>query len=297
MRVRLTAAAIFVALLGGYTALLAPSADAESTPSAFGSRLVTLINQARSQHGLHTLTVAGGTSTVATNWTNHMASAGGLSHNPNLGSQLETHGSPNWTTYAENVGDGDTSSADAMFTNYMNSPEHRSNILDPAMRYVGVGVVFAGGFAWNTLDFVDQYNSSSSSTSTTTTTKSSTTTRTTTTRTTTAAPRTTSVTKSVAPRTTVRTSTRVAPVVHHAAARKPAVHPVVHRAAAKVVATHATVTLPVHAAAPAPAPSPVAMATPVTSRGARNALALLAGAMILLVVASRFAIRALLARR
>ena len=144
--IRLTAGAIFVALLGGVAAL-APSAAAESSPSAFGSRLVTLINQARAQHGLRALTVAPGTSTVAANWTSHMAAAQGLSHNPSLGSQLESHGSPNWTTYAENVAFGDPSSADAMFTNYMNSAEHRANILDSHFRYIGVGVVFSGGDA------------------------------------------------------------------------------------------------------------------------------------------------------
>ncbi|MDQ1556593.1 MAG: hypothetical protein QOI02_1595, partial [Actinomycetota bacterium] len=62
MRIRLTAALIATALFG-LAAALAPSASAESTPSAFGSRLVTLINQARSQHGLRALTVASGTST------------------------------------------------------------------------------------------------------------------------------------------------------------------------------------------------------------------------------------------
>src|SRR3954449_7491250 len=169
MRVRLTAGAIFIALLG-VAAALAPSASAKSTPSSLSSRRFTLMNQARAQHGLRALTVTSGTSTVAANWTAHMAQQQALSHNPNLGSQLEAHGSPNWTTYAENVGDGSTSSADTMFQSYMNSPEHRSNILDSHMRYVGVGVAFTGSLAWNTLDFVDQYSSTSSTSTTPTTT-------------------------------------------------------------------------------------------------------------------------------
>src|SRR3954447_16352170 len=166
MRVRLTAGAVFVAMLG-VAAALAPSASAESTASAFGSRLVTLVNQARAEHGLRALTVTSGTSTVAAGWTSHMASQQALSHNPNLGAQLESHGSPNWTTYAENVALGESSSADAMFTSYMNSAEHRANILDSHVRYIGVGVVFTGSDAWNTLDFVDQYTSTSTSTSST----------------------------------------------------------------------------------------------------------------------------------
>src|SRR3954468_21065921 len=201
MRVRLTAGAIFVALLGG-AAARAPAASAESTSSAFGSRLVTLVNQARAQHGLRALTVASGTSTVAAGWTSHMASQQALSHNPNLGAQLESHGSPNWTTYSENVAFGDSSSADAMFTSYMNSAEHRANILDSHVRYIGVGVVFTGSDAWNTLDFVDQYASTSTSTSSTAPK-------------TTTAPRTTTSPKPVAaaPRTATKpaTTTKIAP--------------------------------------------------------------------------------------
>src|SRR3954462_7488249 len=128
MRVRLTAGAIFIALLG-VAAALAPSANAESSPSAYGNRLVSLINNARAQHGLRALTVTGGTSTVAANWTNPLDQQQALSHNPDLGHQLEPHGSPNWTAYGENVGDGPTSSADKLFQAYMNSPEHRDNIL------------------------------------------------------------------------------------------------------------------------------------------------------------------------
>src|SRR3954468_17902278 len=157
--IRVVAGAALAVLLG-VAALLGTSASAESSPSAFGSRLVSLINQARADHGLRALTVASGTSSVAANWTNHLDQQQALSHNPDLGHQLETHGSPDWTAYGENVGDGPTSSADTLFQAYMNSPEHRDNILGSAYRYLGVGVVFDHSTAWNTLDFVDQYASS-----------------------------------------------------------------------------------------------------------------------------------------
>ena len=298
MRVRLTAGAIFVALLG-VAAALAPSASAESTPSAFGSRLVTLINQARADHGLRSLTVTSGTSTVAANWTSHMASQGALSHNPNLGAQLESHGSPNWTTYSENVADGDPSSADAMFTNYMNSPEHRSNILDSHMRYVGVGVVFSGGFAWNTLDFVDQYTSTSTSTS-----SSSTTTPTTST-----APKTTSSPKPVAqaPRTATRTTTTKTVAKTTTATRRTststASHPAAtHKhAALKVRAVSHKPAVSRPAAAPVAAaahvlaaPSPVAMTTPVRGGSDSHILPLIAALGIALVTFARVRTRRVL---
>jgi len=153
-------AALALAVLWLTAGFAVGAAHAESTPQAFASRLVELINQARTQHGLRALTVTSGTSTVAANWTEHLDRAQALSHNPDLGPQLESHGSPDWTMYGENVGDGPTSSADTLFNAYMNSPEHRDNILGSKYRYLGIGVVFDGSTAWNTLDFVDQYGTS-----------------------------------------------------------------------------------------------------------------------------------------
>jgi hypothetical protein len=298
MRVRLTAGAIFIALLG-VAAALAPPAAAESTPSAFGSRLVTLINQARAQHGLRALTVASGTSTVAANWTSHMASAQALSHNPNLASQLESHGSPNWTTYSENVAFGDQSSADAMFTNYMNSSEHRANILDSSFRYLGVGVVFSGGNAWNTLDFVDQYNSTSSSSSapapshTTTSTKAPTASPKPLARARTA-PRTTTTKilakrPAQAARTAPRTSGRVTTLVQHGTA-----HVVAAKPHAVTPASTRTVRTVAPAAHPLAAPSPVALTAPSQNSGESHLLTLVAGLGIALVALVRVRIRRVL---
>jgi hypothetical protein len=207
MRIRLSAA-LALAVLLGTAAFLAPAASAESTPSEFSSRLVTLLNQARSEHGLATLTVTSGTSTVAQGWTQHLDADQSLSHNPDLGSQLEAHGSPQWTACGENVGEGPTSSADTLFQAYMNSPEHRDNILNPKYRYLGVGVVFDGSTAWNTLDFVDQYSTSSSQPRT----KPHTATQSTTT--TAAKP----VTRST-PRSTLRPAARPITTVQHAVSR------------------------------------------------------------------------------
>lgn len=276
MRTRLSAV-LAVAVLAGIAALLAPSASAESSPSAFGSRLATLINQARAQHGLRALTVTSGTSTVAAAWTQHLDQQQALSHNPDLGHQLETHGSPNWTAYGENVGDGPTSSADTLFQAYMNSPEHRDNILGSAYRYLGVGVVFDGSTAWNTLDFVDQYS--------TTTSKPRTTTSTTTPTATHSAPRVAKpATRTVARPAAVR---HVAPARPVTRPRPAAAHPV--RVKALASSAPAVVTPPVAepvtklaAALPAPIHVP---------GGPRDTAPILAAAAaILLVVGTRFAI-------
>jgi hypothetical protein len=141
-------------------ALLVPgSAQAASyTPESYAARLLTLFNATRQQHGLAPLALASGTTTVATGWSQRLAAAGQLSHNPNLRTQLESHGSASWTVYGENVGDADTQDPDGLFDAYMASPEHRENVLTKGYRYIGNAVVFAGGRAWNTMDFVDAYS-------------------------------------------------------------------------------------------------------------------------------------------
>jgi hypothetical protein len=301
MRGRVTAGAVIAALVG-LAALLAPSAFAESSPSAFGSRLVTLVNQARAQHGLRALTVAGGTSTVAAGWTQHLAEQQALSHNPDLASQLESHGSPDWTTYAENVATGSPPSADAMFQDYMNSPEHRDNILDGHFRYIGVGVVFTGSTAWNTLDFVDQYAGSTSpstttqSTSTqTTTTKPSTTQPSTTKTSTTTTTATKTTTHTAAPRIAARPAARTVVVPHRATHAAPRPRAVVHRP----LVHSQTVALPVAPAAPrlVTAPSPVALTTPDHGTGGHGNAPLLVALSMLLVVAVRLGLALVLRRR
>jgi uncharacterized protein YkwD len=197
MRTKVVVSAVLATVAGTFIAV-APSASAESSGSAFSSRLVTLVNEARSQHGLRPLTVASGTTVVASGWSSHMAATNTLAHNPNLQSQLESHGSPNWTTYGENVGEGPSSSADKLFTAYMNSPEHRANILASGYRYIGIATVFSGTVAWNTMDFVDQYGGT----------------------------------------TTAPVHHYTAPAPRYYAAPKPAPHPVAHKPATRPAAPH-----------------------------------------------------------
>jgi uncharacterized protein YkwD len=143
------------------TAVAVPAqASGSSTPlSRFDQRLLDDINHARAAQGLRALTPAAGTTDVAHHWTCHLASTKSLEHNGRLGSQLDSHGSRSWTTYAENVGYvGHRSGADKLFRIYMQSPEHRDNILDPSMRYVGLWSKRSGKFRFNTIDFVGSHS-------------------------------------------------------------------------------------------------------------------------------------------
>ena len=142
---------------------LAESASAGTylTLSTFDSRLLADINNARAAHGVRRLIAVAGTTDVAHGWSCKLASLRSLSHNPNLGSQLESHGSYYWTTYGENVGmESSSSGADTLFRAYMNSPMHRANILDPDYKYIGIFTKRTSLFRWNTLDFVGRTSTS-----------------------------------------------------------------------------------------------------------------------------------------
>jgi uncharacterized protein YkwD len=131
------------------------SAGTYVTLSTFDARLLADINHARASRGIRTLTAVAGTTDVAHGWSCRLASLRSLSHNPSLASQLESHGSRNWTTYGENVGmESSSSGADALFRAYMNSAPHRANILDPDYKYIGIYTKRGAVFRWNTLDFV-----------------------------------------------------------------------------------------------------------------------------------------------
>jgi uncharacterized protein YkwD len=101
------------------------------------SQFVSRINSLRASKGLNQLQVSGELVGVARAWTDRMVSAGQISHNPNLGSQV----SGAWTKLGENVGVGHN--VDGLMQAFINSPSHYANLVDPAWTFVGVGVSHA----------------------------------------------------------------------------------------------------------------------------------------------------------
>ena len=121
-----TAVAVTVGAIVGSAAFAAP---AFASPSG---DLAAATNAARAAAGLPGLQIDGQLSAVAQAWANHLAAANVLSHNGALRSQVS-----NWTNLGENVGmAGDIPSVQQAF---MNSPEHRANILNPSYTLMGVG--------------------------------------------------------------------------------------------------------------------------------------------------------------
>ena len=102
---------------------------------------VTKINAARAAAGLPAVSVSGDLVAVARQHSSAMAGRKALYHSSLSGICC-------FTSLAENVGSGATTAA--VHAAFMGSSGHRANILNPAMRHVGVGVVSSGGQLWVT---------------------------------------------------------------------------------------------------------------------------------------------------
>lgn len=124
-----------------------------ATAPAFASTseancFLSAINTERASGGLPALASNAALVSIAQTWSQHLASAGTLSHNPNLASLAPA----SWMKLGENVGMGPT--CDAIATAFWNSPEHKANIMDPAFSQVGVATVDASGTIFVTEDFM-----------------------------------------------------------------------------------------------------------------------------------------------
>ncbi|MEP6761166.1 MAG: CAP domain-containing protein [Sporichthyaceae bacterium] len=114
--------------------------------SASTSSILSAVNSARAGAGRRPLSLRSDLSAVAYRWSQHMAATGTLAHNPSLTRQVS-----NWRWVGENVGYGPDWSA--VETAFMNSPGHRSNILDSDYSQIGIGVVIRGNRVWITQVF------------------------------------------------------------------------------------------------------------------------------------------------
>ncbi|MBA3944430.1 MAG: CAP domain-containing protein [Herpetosiphonaceae bacterium] len=106
-----------------------------------------LINAQRGGAGLAPLRVSSTLMTIAQSYSQVQAQQASISHTgpdgANPGQRLDRSGYK-WAAYGENLAAGQ-SSADAVVTSWMNSPEHRANILNSTFRDVGVGLTHRSG--------------------------------------------------------------------------------------------------------------------------------------------------------
>lgn len=144
-------------ILGGAllaaTLLVVPAAPASAAPtdSAAESRFLGLLNMARAGSGKSLLVLDPSLSNVSRNWSNRMADANDLRHNPSYGAEITRWVTSSWTVAGENVGVG--GSPDSLHNAFWNSIGHRNNVLGDYNR-VGIGAVRAHDRLWVTFNFL-----------------------------------------------------------------------------------------------------------------------------------------------
>jgi uncharacterized protein YkwD len=119
--------------------VLAPEpAGASAGPVSSEKAFVTRINALRAGRQLPALRVDAGLRRKARRWAGQMAAKRRIWH-----STLSDGVTADWQKLGENVGRGP--SVGPLHNAFVNSPLHYANLVDPAFRYIGVGVVTVGG--------------------------------------------------------------------------------------------------------------------------------------------------------
>jgi uncharacterized protein YkwD len=109
-------------------------------------------NEARAAHGLPALANDTGIQWIPVEWSDAMASAQNLSHNPNYGERIFAARAQAMTA-GENVG-RTTGDSRLVFDEFMKSSGHRSKILAGEHTHTSAGCVRdAGGQLWVTVNF------------------------------------------------------------------------------------------------------------------------------------------------
>ncbi len=106
------------------------------------------INGLRASLGLPTLAIDPELAGQARIWAQTMKDAGNIFHTDHLDSGI----SADWQKLGENVGVGGT--VDSLFDAFVASPKHYENLVDPAYRFVGIGVVWDGDRMFTTHRFM-----------------------------------------------------------------------------------------------------------------------------------------------
>ncbi|MEU2718689.1 CAP domain-containing protein [Streptomyces sp. NPDC007205] len=116
-------------------------------------RILQLVNKERAAAGLHPLTLNSRLSKAAQAHSNEMARTSLYSHTgpdgSSPGDRIQKSGY-SWSMWAENIHHRQ-GSPETIMADWMHSPGHRANILNPRLREIGIGVD-SGGTYW-TQDF------------------------------------------------------------------------------------------------------------------------------------------------
>lgn len=115
--------------------------------SSMAEHILALVNQQRSANGLPALTLNGKLTSAAQSYAEQMQRTGYFSHTAQDGTTFkqrdEAAGYTNWVWLGENIAYGQPTAEDVMVA-WMNSPEHKANILNVKAKELGVGYAPGG---------------------------------------------------------------------------------------------------------------------------------------------------------
>ena len=130
--------ALLTALMPFGFADAAPGSPVQQWGPGEEAAFIAKINGLRSSKGLAPLSVDGELTEQSRRWAEQMRQRGGISHAPDLSVGVTA----DWGKLGENVGVG--GDVESLFQAFVDSPGHYENLVDPAYRFVGVGVVWDG---------------------------------------------------------------------------------------------------------------------------------------------------------
>lgn len=104
----------------------------EDKAKAIATPRLDRLNEIRVNHGVRPLIQKDGLQAIANDWADHLAARQVLFHNPDLTREVCC-----WQHVGENVGYGPD--WQTVFVAFMQSPDHRENMLDPVWHTVGIG--------------------------------------------------------------------------------------------------------------------------------------------------------------
>ncbi len=159
----MTAAVAVITPAVSAAAVPAPTVTAAAAGShlvTFDGQMIVLINKARAAAGVGPVLEARGLDQLAVWWSAQLDAGKtgyALEHNPNAWTSLLSYGANNRSAWGENVAWSSSTgtTAQQLFTAYMNSAGHRANILSKSFHYVGMGTVAGTHGLFNTTEFTD----------------------------------------------------------------------------------------------------------------------------------------------
>lgn len=147
-RLRALGIAVLAAALIATGLVVVPAAPAAAVARELAvQQILADTNALRAQLGLQPLARNASLDSVAQAWTQRMADANKLSHNPSVGSQIPS----GWTRWGENVAAGYTYRS--VVNGWRGSSGHYSNMVDPLFTDIGIGYVERNGSTFFTQDF------------------------------------------------------------------------------------------------------------------------------------------------